>query len=358
MFTDAWHPTINASSRMPVFYQRYAQYFGDTFAILNEVPRPYGGSTIRVMRTDSERQLTIRKVISGPKWMPWWAPASSEQAQTTMDTILSARSKILHGSEVKQERRLLSEFKKRSSTLNTTMAEALNTSNEHLYRKIIPSIPRIKIKSLRNSSIRHKMAESLVMLELFLPELLSKILHAHQKVQFGLLAILINDNDGDAFRVRFDGRSNKFTGTSIMNPQRLIPLTVSAMAKALDAGNLLPASTLSLIMECAIACDNTKVFHFGNTYGKIPIVLKSAGWEKKRKHISYLKDDQDSWNFAVLNDRGERTYPLHLLDVMKLGNTKYAPNDEVEEIFWRSIASGGPISIPVSTQGWVDDLFN
>lgn len=66
IITNGWHPTLNASSRMPIHHLRYAELLGSGYiGVLNQLPRRYGGSTIRLMRIRDGGRIRIVPIAVG-----------------------------------------------------------------------------------------------------------------------------------------------------------------------------------------------------------------------------------------------------------------------------------------------------
>lgn len=77
--TDAWHPTVNPSARMPVHHHRHLAVLGHGDGLLNEFPRHRGGTTIRLPRVRDGR-LHVMELGGDSVFAPWWLPAPEPDA--------------------------------------------------------------------------------------------------------------------------------------------------------------------------------------------------------------------------------------------------------------------------------------
>lgn len=357
-FTDGWHPTVNPSSRMPVFYFRYQSLFENAHAVLNEVPRPHGGSTIRTMRLDYNGHLKIQAITTGPKWMPWWILASDKRASDLMDKILihdPIASDSISGKNVSEATiRLRAQFDQAAnSDKSLTMGQALNMANETLYRTIFPELPVISFETIQHSQIRILLARALMDTTYSLTSILTEFATREHKFLYGLLGILTGYEDDD-WIVEFNVANQLLSCRSIWVKTRTARIDDAILAKSMFEGNLLPASMLLLFLECVLVSQGKRVFHFGNTYGRIPKLLDIMDLSEKRDRIFWLEDDKDSWNFAIFRDAHGGTYPLHLLDLMGLGTSDFLV---INALLKESLAKDCQLVVPITVKGWVGALF-
>jgi hypothetical protein len=343
--TDGWHPTINPSARMPIHHYRFVELLGRTSGLLNDLPRRQGGSTIRLVRTDSAQKLVTITVATGPKWMPWWLPSTDRRAAGLMDRLFDQA--VASAEIVEAERRaveLLRTELRAQSDGDRSLGEALAAAGDRLFRQIDPNLPRLDLVRLRNAPNRD---EFVTTLHSFEPNLLGALdAWATQlgKDRFDFLGIVM-DLKGDGRRLCWSAAEGSLTtrpldGRGVAEPVR------ESLSEWLADGRLLPASRLLALIEAHALLQGIEVIHFGNNYGRVADAANLLGASLDR-FVSW-PDDIDSWHYAVVQDGGGGRYPLHLLEVLCLPEKD---RGRVPNLVQKSLSLGRPVGLPFRDGG-------
>lgn len=316
IITDGWHPTINPSSRMPIYYHRYLDFFGNTEGILNELPRPYGGNTLRAMKIGSDGNLTITDLNKPIKYVPWWLPANSQSA---IDLLSNTIHKALNNKNCVENftyRRYFDEYLHHlKDNQPKTFGEAINEINFKLYKEIYPELPEIKLVSIAKSKALPILTEAFDHIITRLLDILNNICYQNSKTEFGLLGFISYYQD-QSWRISY--RPNRHLCTLVSNgkPHIFQEVNTHSLLELFSEGKLIPGSMLLAILELSLVDMGFKVVHFGNTYGHLDMVARAS----KLKNLVYTwEDNTDSWNYAYLADANGIQYPIHLLEMIKYG---------------------------------------
>lgn len=148
LYTDAWHPTVNPSARMPVHHHRFVQMAGATSGILNEVPRRSGGSTLRLMRSQPGIGVQVTALPGTVRWMPWWLPSSDPWACSVIRRVYHAALADPHPTAAERAtyERVVDAFDARCAAGgDQTVGEVLHTVLNRELRQISPEVPALQL---------------------------------------------------------------------------------------------------------------------------------------------------------------------------------------------------------------------
>lgn len=313
IFMDGWHPTINPSSRMPIHHHRFVDLLCINKGILNELPRPYGGSTLRAMQIDNDGNMNISRLNRTIKYMPWWISASSDRAIRIMNVIIdvaiSHRKSIATASYKKLQEAYMF-FAAGNPSL--TFGECLNISNTYLYKTVYPELPDVTLESLVHLPVLKEMCDGLQSISFILNEIFSTVGNMMCKKEFGLLGIL-TEHEGDEWRLIYTTEDKRFSIETLSSPHNRKSIEISDIVELLQKGKFLPGSQLLVLIELSLTQLGYQVTHYGNAYNKHEVFSNALGIDNK---VEYWPDDTDSWNFVMLQGINGEQYPLHLLDIL------------------------------------------
>lgn len=347
--TDAWHPTVNPSARMPVHHHRHLAVLGHCDGLLNEFPRHRGGTTIRLPRFRDGR-LHVMELGGDSIFAPWWLPASEPDAVRHITHVYETA--LRHPESTRAERRVFAgvrdDFAARCAegSNGLTIGEALWQATDALHRRITPSLPRLTLTSLTRSDARHTLARALGHVPGGLLTALVRWAEQERRPMWPLLAVAISP-EGVPLRVRLhalDGRldlSPLPTTSDARPPGRPVPLGEDELINLLDAGRLVPGSRLTALAEVSLHLVGTPVRHFGNTYGAFDIASTLLA-APEAAAIPCCPDDEDSWHYADLPHGDDHRYPLHLVELAACTTEAHAV---AEALTSASLAKGGPIRL-------------
>lgn len=339
VITDGWHPTINPSSRMPIHHHRFIELLNRHNGILNEFPRQYGGNTLRAMHIDRDGRIAIFKLNKALKYMPWWLSATSDKAITLITGIVTeaiANSLCISTPAY----RVLLETYLELATGNSqkTFGEVLCQTNNFLYSKIYPELPKVILTSLTRLQITHLLANGLQNLSDSLFEIFNLICSINDKEGFGFLGVLTSYNDV-SWRLTYEAGKNELSITTINKPHLVTKVHLDTIVHLLDLGQFLPSSQLLIAIEFSLTVLGYSVIHYGNAYNRHEIFASASGLPNT---VTYWEDDCDSWNFAMLKGANNIVYPIHLLDLLCLGDEA---NDIITKLISQSLEFGKPIIV-------------
>lgn len=273
-YTDSWHPTVNPSARMPIHHLRFVELLGHNGGILNESPRRYGGSTLRVLRIHSER-ATVVELPGALPWTPWWLPANHRWArELTAETYERALSgELLGRNERAVVGQLLEDFRAECRTTGLTVGEALWRVADRLHRHLIPSLPEITLTSITRSPARRALADGLSAIPGGPLRALARWADGDGTPVWPLLAVATAEG-GVPLRIRLHARSARLDIEPLHcdpdspppshKPQEMSEETLVAW---LRAGRLVPGARLVALAEAGLCRQGWTVRHLGNTYG-------------------------------------------------------------------------------------------
>lgn len=353
VITDGWHPTVNPSSRMPIHHHRYVELLGNTEGILNELPRPYGGSTLRSMKIDENGFLIVKDLNKPIHYVPWWIQSTSTQAQQIISNIFNMAMINTHCAEIDTYQYVFERFLYYSS-LNPqlTLGETIDLLNADLYSVIYPALPKLQLVNIAKSSILPILVYGFEEISRNIFTILDNISVAMKKREFGELSFL-KDDKGINWRVTYRPSSTSFRLLSNDKPHQENDASVDTLVTAFRAGKLIPGSMLLSIIELYISNNGFDIIHYGNTYNRHAIISAACGLENR---VHTWEDNIDSWNFAFLEDPRGNRYPIHLLELIKYGKQlKPIITSLIEE----SLQAGKPIIVYTKGRGdLLDALLN
>ncbi|MGW5939159.1 hypothetical protein ACWIG3_08285 [Streptomyces celluloflavus] len=317
--TDAWHPTVNPSARMPIHHHRHHAVLGHGHGILNETPRRRGGTTLRLPRIHNGRLHVLQ--LAGPEHLafaPWWLPASDTASVQAIRGLYDAA--LDHPAPARRERtvlaRLRDDFTARCTRAGDrlTVGEALWQAADALYRAVVPTLPELALTSLTRSPVRHILADALAQVPGGLLPALQGWARQEQQPMFPLLAVATSAH-GIPLRVRLHARTGRLDTTPLTaGSARPTPLTEDGLLALLEAGRLIPGARLTALAETAHHLTGQRVRHFGNTYGHHRTAARLLE-APTATAIPCCPDDQDSWHYADLPYENPTRYPLHLIEL-------------------------------------------
>ncbi|MFF2727595.1 hypothetical protein ACFVS9_06785 [Streptomyces sp. NPDC058008] len=345
--TDAWHPTVNPSARMPVHHLRHLAVLGHAEGLLNEFPRHRGGTTIRLPRIRDGR-LHVLELPGQSTFAPWWLPASDPTAVRHIEGLYDAA--LLHAEPSAQERgalaRLRDGFRLRCAQGGLTIGEALWQAADALHRELVPSLPELTLTSLTRSPVRHTLADALARLPGGLLPLLARWAEREGRHMWPLLAVATS-TQGIPVRIRLHARSRRLdvsplpTSGSASASGRPVLISEDDLIGLLDTGRLIPGSRLTALAETSLHLDDTAVRHFGNTYGNFD-VLSSLFAVPDAARIAACADNEDSWHYADLPHGGTSRYPLHLIELAACSTDAHTAS---EALIAASVSQGAAVQL-------------
>ncbi|MFJ1647531.1 hypothetical protein [Streptomyces sp. NPDC088258] len=304
---------------MPVHHHRHLAVLGHAHGVLNEFPRPRGGTTIRLPRIRGGR-LHVLELPGQSVFAPRWLPASDPAAVRHIDGLYDAA--LLHAEPSAQERgalaRLRDGFRLRCAQGGLTIGEALWQAADALHRELVPSLPELTLTSLTRSPVRRTLADALARLPGGLLPTLARWAEREGRHMWPLLAVATSAQ-GIPVRIRLHAH--------------LIDL--------LDTGRLIPGSRLTALAETSLHLDGTTVRHFGNTYGHFD-ALSSLFAAPDAARIPACADDEDSWHYADLPHGGTSRYPLHLIELAACSTDAHTAS---EALIAASVTQGAPVQL-------------
>jgi hypothetical protein len=350
-FTDAWHPTVNPSARMPVHHHRHLAVLGHTEGVLNEIPRHRGGTTIRLPRI-KEGRLHVVELPGQRVFAPWWLPASDRKAVSEIRGVYSA---ALGNSEPNtRERgvlaRLRDDFQQRCTDPTRgqlTVGEALWQAADALHRELVPSLPKLRLVSLTRSPARHTLAKALAHVPGGLLTILCRWARQERAPMWPLLAVATS-LQGVPLRVRLHATSQRLDLSSLPgwtgragSAGRGKAISGDDLIGMLDAGRLLPGARLTALAEASLHLGGEAVRHFGNTYDHFDAVGRLLRTPQAAL-IPCCPDDQDSWHYADLPHQGAARYPLHLIELAACSRDAHV---SVEALIKASVSRGTTVAL-------------
>lgn len=313
LFTDSWHPTINPSSRMPIHHMRYKLLFSERVGILTEVPRRNGGSTLREMLF-SGLGLEVRELNKPVEWFPWWKSCNDSQVMCFIKDIINAGE----ASGDSYAKKSYLDFYYRyldisSQNPSYTVGEAINEINNDFCHEMTGIIaPKLVTYTKHSNYARVVSSYEIIKNEVY--DILDGLLELWARELFGMVGI-ITEYKNKSWRIRYSLGKRYFTAVNILNENDKFRLTSDMVLSLFMERLILPGSVLSCTLECIVACQGSRVFHYGNTYGCFELLEKVVGLSQDEKNrIGYFADDTDSWNYAELIKVDGAGYPIHLLD--------------------------------------------
>ncbi|MDX3854216.1 hypothetical protein [Streptomyces sp. AK02-01A] len=352
--TDAWHPTVNPSARMPVHHHRHRHVLGHRDGLLNEFPRRRGGITIRLPRIDSNclRVVDLAAPDAGFAFAPWWLPASDLPSVRMISRIYDTA--LAHSETTARERtvleRLRDDFAERCAVGGPalTTGQALWQAADALHRQLLPSLPDLNLISLTHSPARHLLAVGLARTPGGVIAVLQRWAALDRTTMWPLLAVATSPQ-GIPLRVRLHTRSGHLDTAPLATGRGTKPTALSEeqLIELLDRGQLLPGARLTALAETVLLLTGTPVRHFGNTYGHHTAVADLLQ-APDATTIPCCPDDEDSWHYADLPHETGR-YPLHLIE---LAACTPDAHQAAEALVTESLRRRRPI--PLSLEGDLD----
>jgi hypothetical protein len=351
-YTDAWHPTVNPSARMPINYLRHIALLGHNHGILNEFPRHNGGTTIRLQRFH-DGQLNVVPMPGRLKFAPWWIPSSETQAVASIKSVFD--SALAQSEPSDQERSFLARLrdlftsmcKQAPAGFGLTVGEALWRAADQLHRELIPDLPALELVSLTRSPVRTTLAHALSQVPGGLIATLGRWGRAERMQIWPLLAVGISDQ-GLPTRIRLHVSDEYIDTEPLPAPRRSghsrpVNLSEDDLIRMLLEGRLIPGSRLTAVAETVSFMRGNEVRHFGNTYGNFLAAGQHVG-AIDAERIPCCADDEDSWHYADLPLRGGGYYPLHLVE---LGACSAESHRTAARLITKSLTLGAPIHLEV-----------
>jgi len=337
LVTDGWHPTINPSSRMPIHHHRFVDLLGEHVGILNELPRQYGGNTLRAMHIDCEGNLYIFDLNKTMKYMPWWISAASKRAVDLITNIVTEaieNNKCLTINSYKLLLKTYMDFAWRNRC--ATLGEVLCCVNDFLYKSIYPDLPDIHLTSIMRLDERKVFAECLSKLSADITGIFDSIGISTNKKEFGFLGVL-TDINGKEYRLTYSVGDSSFHIFTMYKPHLMQNIEIKQVIDALYNGTFLPSSQLLIVIEVELTLMGFDVVHFGNAYGRHEAASIARGTENK---VSYWADNLDSWNFIMLQGNNGVMYPLHLMELI---SAEDRVKNLLPSLIKKSLIKGTPI---------------
>lgn len=330
LFTDSWHPTLNPSSRMPVHHMRYNSLFAGRMGILTEVPRRFGGSTLREMFF-SRQGFAVRDLNVPVEWFPWWRNCDDSQVLGYFEDI------ILTG-EMSGDcyaKKAYRDFHRRyfeiiSKDASLTVGEAVNKVNNDICQEMTGIIAPELVSYTKHNNYR-LLVPSYEQIKDDICDILDEMLKRLGKDLFGMVAI-ITDYKGKSWRVRYSQNRSYFIAINTQDNSDRYRMSSEMLFSLIKGKKLLPGSVLSCLIESVVACQGNRVFHYGNTYGYFKLIAEVMGLSQdERTRIGYFMDNLDSWNYAELIRDNGAGYPIHLLDTWKRSSIHGELRNLIEE---------------------------
>jgi hypothetical protein len=313
LFTDSWHPTINPSSRLPIHHLRYNALFQNRKGILTEVPRRYGGSTLREM-IFSRAGLEVRDINKPVEWFMWWKNCNDPQVLNYIEEIV----KLGMSSSDSYALKAYQEFWNRYNGLcfekpTFTVGEIVNrVNNDFLYE--ITGIVAPELISYTKHNNYEMLIDSYSRIKSDIFSILDKLLDLRKRELLGMIGI-ITEYKNRSWNIKYAKGKEYFTVVNVLNPNDKIRMTKDMVYSLFLDKKILPGLVLSCVLECIVACQKTAIFHYGNSYGCFELLESIMNFsEDERRIIGYLGDNEDSWNYAELIKNDGTTYPIHILD--------------------------------------------
>ncbi len=354
-FTDGWHPTVNPSSRMPIYYLRHKQLFPGHPIILNEFPRTKGGSTFRFIRFQeptSLQNIIVKAQNTLFEFMPWWLPSTLSDSFLfkIYDNILKSDSGI-----TSSERLCIDEFYselkvKVSSELS--IGELLNSINFDRYKIILPNLPEINCISFSKSVFKNIFQDILSINQEKFFYILNQLCK-RQEITYLTKVAFCNDTDYNIYRISWVVPERHFhkikidvkTGVNIGSRETY---SYESFISDIEYGRIVLSSKISCIAESLASLSGKFFFHFGNTYNHFAeiaaIFSDSRDYNSQTKFVNYFNDYEDTWNYAYL--RFSDDYPIHLFDLLPLNdNTVF---QKIYSIVNNSFETKSPFCIPAT----------
>jgi len=322
-YTDAWHPTVNPSARMPISYLRHVAVLGHEDGVLNEFPRRNGGTTIRLQRARAG-QLTVIELPGRLAFAPWWLPAGDSAAAAAIRGVYDMA--LARAEPSPAERAVLARLRDAFAFLcdgpgtppGLTAGEALWLTADELHRELTPGLPELRLTSLTRSPARHILAGALAGVPGGLAATLARWARHERAAIWPLIAVATSEQ-GVPLRVRLhpgDGALDAGPLPIGGRPPRGRPARLGEddLIGLLAAGRLIPGSRLIALAETTLAGQGLQVRHFGNTYGHVCAAAALTG-VRGADRIPCCADDQDSWHYADLPLPAGGSYPPHLIEL-------------------------------------------
>lgn len=332
LFTDSWHPTLNPSSRMPIHHLRYNALFGDRTGTLTEVPRRYGGSTLREM-IFSEQGLTVRELNAPVEWFPWWKPCDDSLILRYIHDALEAGK----ASDDLRARESYKDYLQRylevvSQDASLTAGEAISKVNNDVCYEIT-GIVAPKLVSYTKHANYGLLISSCEQIQNDVYGILDKVLRGLGKSLLGMIAI-ITEYQGKSWRVRYSLHKPWFTAVNTQDESDRLRVSSDLFLSLFRSKCVLPGCVFSCLLESVVACNGSRVFHFGNAYGYFEQIAAILGLsQEERNRVGYFSDNADSWNFAEIAQPDGTGYPIHLQDIWKRPSIHGALTSLIEESY-------------------------
>lgn len=339
---------------MPIYYKRYRELFGEAPGILNDLPRPYGGSTLRAMQIDNDGAIIPLALHKTIKYMPWWLPASNDRSINTITTIVQVAQRNKKCISANAYQKMLETYERVvQEDASLTFGEAVNITNFILYKNVYPELPTVKLNTIKNNSFYTKLlAAGIRHIASNLLEALTMVANLIPKKEYGCLGILTNYL-GTEWKLIFMVDEKKIYIETLNKPHIRSEINLLVLEELCYEGKLLLSSYLLLITELSLTQLGYKITHFGNTYGKLDLLAQALGISNC---VEYWDDDEDSWNSIILKGTNGVFYPLHLLDMLEYGSDYFKP---INSLINRSMIEKKPIIVKLKKGGdLLDALFN
>lgn len=355
VFTDGWHPTVNPSSRMPIYYLRHKQLFPSHSLILNEFPRTRGGSTFRFIRfqkSSSLQNVFVKAQTTLLELMPWWLPStlSEKYLFQIYDDILKGGLGITESERYCIES-FYAELKEKVSD-ELSIGELVNSINFDRYRIILPDLPEINCITFSKSIFKDIFEEVLSKNQEIFFYILAQLCKRQEMAYLNKIAFC-NDEEYNIYRIswvqsekhfyksRIDMKTGKKIGVKEKYPYE-------NFMSDIQYGCIVLSSKITCILELLASLNGKLIFHFGNTYNhlaEVEKIISDSDFQKKFKlqmpYVSHFDDYKDTWNYGYL--RFSEDYPIHLFDLLPLNDkTTFS---KIRSIVDKSIADNASVSI-------------
>jgi hypothetical protein len=289
--------------------------------------------------------------------MPWWLPASDERANRLLYELFqrAIESDCATAAEQRVFSDTLSLVRSACETVDGTLGEAVHTVMEALHRRVVPALPRIRLRSLTRSPARVVLADSLRDVRPPLQQVIDAWMLAEQADVWSIIAVGIG-GDGEPTKIRARRSPPRFEqlpltcvpdarGKSVEAPAKVIES--DELCDLLRQGHLVPGSRLVALAEVGLLSSNVTVRHFGNSYGRQVVAGQLCG-VLGADQIPCYPDDKDSWHWAIISDANAAqsafTYPVHLLDVLMCSEDA---QERVPHIISASLMQASPVRLPL-----------
>lgn len=353
LFTDSWHPTVNPSSRMPIHHLRYNELFAGRTGILTEVPRRYGGSTLREM-IFSGQNLTVRELNTPIEWFPWWRDCDDPLVTDYIRNVISAGEMSNDPNAKSAYRDFFQRYLDISAQdASLTVGEAVNKVNNSICQEITGIIAPDLISFTKHRNYVLLLA-AYKQIENDIYNILDGMLERLERDMFGMIAIITN-YEGKSWRLRYTRDKGYFSAINIQDEADRFKISSNQILSMFGQKKLLPGSVLSCLLESIVVQRGNRIFHYGNTYGYFELIAEVLGLSQQSKErIGYFVDNADSWNFAEFIRADGTAYPIHLLDTWKRDSI----HEIIVELIMESYESRRTITIPLRKDDSLESVIS